>query len=249
MEATMVQSATTERPSQRGFVGIVFLAIALIVIVVGAIAAMNRGSGRGTANESDQATASIIIKQGADLKNAYARMLVDPGIQASLITFDSTDTTGLFSQTYKLTPRPLPPAGSLLQSYAGTQYTYNRKVILPSIGSTQRYDFTATLGGLRPEICMAINRQLYHDDVSADPATSSAPLSAWSNTSSETAIDDSGNVAANYVARPEGCITTSDGKYVYYKVLAEDGALTSELAAAQSASQSFDPSANANITG
>ena len=64
---------------QIGFVGIVFLAIALIGIVVAAIAAMSRETPANSAREKIKMDSLVIMKQGADFKLAMDKMILAGG--------------------------------------------------------------------------------------------------------------------------------------------------------------------------
>lgn len=208
---------------QKGFVGIVFLAIALIGIVIAAIAFMSRSSAGNVASESDKTNASIIIKQAADFKTGVDRM-VATGIAPSSITFDQTVGTGIFDPTpgaqYAINTSP--PTSAFVPSSSTPGYTYNVWIKLPGIGDPTREDFIVTAGGERGltlSVCKQINKLLYNDPISQMPARSTANIGDWTDGAS---VDDNGSAAANYQGRPEGCIDAGDGNYVYYKALVEN---------------------------
>lgn len=234
----MISLPTRTHEKSSGFVGVVFLAIALIGVVIAALAAMSRGNPSGVGAEANSSTASIVIKQGSDLKNAFAQLLVDPGLRPQDITFDMNASTGLFSPGFKVAAIPLPPPTALTTSGAGTLFAYNRRVFIPGLGSDLRYDFVAVLGNVRLDVCQAINRNLYSDALTAPPAVSGSTQADWTDTATQPTVDDTTKTATNYVGRPEGCVASSDGKYMYYKVLGEDAAITTEVDSASGGASS-----------
>jgi hypothetical protein len=209
---------------QSGFAGAIFLAIALISIVIAALAYMSRGYTTGVTEQSATINGDVIIKQGVDLKDGYDLMQVRTGIAPIDITFDATSTpavvggiaTGLFNPTAgaQYTVRPLPPASAT----TSTAYTYNRNIQLPGIGSGAA-SYVATLGNINELTCRAINHNLYNDAPNLAPAVSSGAMTDWTGT---TAVNDSAmTTTLNYNLRPEGCVRAGAG-FVYYKVLAEN---------------------------
>ena len=208
-----------------GFVGVVFLAIALIGIVIAAIAAMSRSSSSGTSSETLKANVSVLLKQSSDIKSGFDRMVVD-GIVADpyAITINNNATTGLFStangRAYSVShipPRVLGP--SVLINAAG--FNYNATLRLPGIGAANVSDYVITTQIKDLAACQMINKILYGDQLSATPAVSSDSKSMWATRYGT--FNDSSNVSVNYASRPEGCVKTSDGvaEYVYYKAMIE----------------------------
>lgn len=200
-----------------GFAGVVFLVIALIAVVMAAIAIMSRGSSSGLPDQNGKAYASVLLKQAADLRGGFDRMLID-NKTASLITFDSAANTGLFDPTgdvvYAL--QQTPPAGLMV---SGTPaFNYHKLVKLPGIGITANDDYAFVVGDISSVACQQINKTLYSDATTLAPGTSTGSLSDWTTGA---AIDDSG-ATTRYVDRPEGCVVTSDAKYVYYKAAFEN---------------------------
>jgi hypothetical protein len=206
--------------AQQGFVGIVFLAIALIGIVIAAIAAMSRSSSSGAADQSVRTNVAVLLKQASDFKNGFDRMIIS-GVPASSVTFDTTAGSGLFDPTpgaqYSVNHKA---PGALFMPSATVSYYYSTFIQVPDIGSPAAPDAVVTAGPITLLACQSINKILYNDLITGSPATSSGSLSAW--TSLPSAIDDSTSSAVNYSGRPEGCVATSDGSYVYYKVLMEN---------------------------
>lgn len=206
---------------QKGFVGVVFLVIALIGIVIAAIAGMSRSANSGATGEAMKANVTVVLKQTADFKTGFDQMVAAGVVPPVQITFDKTVGTGLFDPALRFAILNSPPA-QLVASGAAT-YTYNNQVRLPGIGFTGSSDYVVTLGNVTLPGCQQINKLLYDDAVPTVPATSTGSLAQW--TTAPAAIADNAGAqaaATNYNGRPEGCVLTSDGLYVYYKALAEN---------------------------
>jgi hypothetical protein len=206
---------------QRGIVGLVLVAITLIGAVIAAFAMMGRNSATGVADQTSKTNVSIMMKQAADYRAGFDRMLVN-GAAASTITFNNTVGTGLFDPTpgaqYAILQNP--PAGIVASGTTPT-FTYTQLVNLPGIGASATADYVATVGHVTLPNCQQLNKLLWGDASTLTPATSAGSLAAWTTTPA--AVDDSAQTATtNYNGRPEGCIKTSDGNYVYYKALAEN---------------------------
>lgn len=215
-----MKKAFKSNKKQSGFVGPLFVAILLIAVVMGAMGKMSRNSTSGVSDQGAKTNASVLLKQGSDFKAGFDRLLTTGTVTASQITFDTNTTTGLFNPAPGAQYAVLhtPPAGAVM---SGTPaFSYNNKIKLPNIGSSSVADGVVTATNISLAVCQQVNNTLYNDSLTATPASSAGTSEAW-NTS--TAIDDSTVTVAvpNYYGRPEGCIKTTDDKYVYYKALAE----------------------------
>jgi hypothetical protein len=131
---------------QRGIVGLVLVAITLIGAVIAAFAMMGRNSATGVADQTSKTNVSIMMKQAADYRAGFDRMLVN-GAAASTITFNNTVGTGLFDPTpgaqYAILQNP--PAGIVASGTTPT-FTYTQLVNLPGIGASATADYVATVG-------------------------------------------------------------------------------------------------------
>jgi hypothetical protein len=208
------------KKKQSGFVGPLFVAILLIAVVMGAMAKMSRNSTTGVTDQGAKTNAAVLMKQSSDFKAGFDRLLTTGTVTATQITFDTNATTGLFNPTPGAQYAVLhtPPAGV---AQSGTPaYTYNPNIKLPSIGSNSAADGVVVVGNISLAVCNQINTQLYNDAATNTPATSTGSSASWTGTA---AIDDSGLTTNGnfYNGRPEGCVKTSDGQYVYYKALNE----------------------------
>lgn len=205
--------------SNKGFVGIVFLAVALIVIVIGAIATMSRNSTSRTSSEQIKTNVSVILKQTSDFKAGYDRKIIN-GSSADSITFNSAVGTGLFDPTpgAQYSVQHTPPSAVANFMGSGVPYTYAKLIQLPGIGSAST-DFVVTVSVI-PEACRMINNILYKDPLTLAPALSTGEMNGWGG--GPTTVNDSANVQANYLGRPEGCVQITGGNYMYYKVMSEN---------------------------
>lgn len=212
------------RSQNKGFVGVVFLAIALIGIVVAAIASMSRESASGTSRESAKMQVSVLLKQASDIKNGFDRMVIDGRVaRPHDITIDTNATTGLFSTAQgpaysvaHIPPRQLGP--DVLINAAG--FNYNIGVKLPGIGGMVGTDYMITTQIKELSTCQIINKLLYGDSITALPAVSGSNKAMWAAKWGTFADADT---SINYYNRAEGCVRVSGPEeYAYYKVLFED---------------------------
>ena len=74
----MLVNARSRNKSTNGFVGVVFLAVALIGIVVAAIATMNRGPTNSTSHEAVKVAALTLINAGMRMKDELTPLLANP---------------------------------------------------------------------------------------------------------------------------------------------------------------------------
>lgn len=206
------------RSAQRGFAGVVYLVIGLIAIVMAAFAYISRSASTSSEDHAVSGSVPVMLKQAADFKSAFDHMMV-AGATANAITFDDTPGTGMFdaAQGARFAVRHIPPPTVLTAGSTAT-FTYSKQIRLPAIGGSGD-DYVVTVAYLTLRACQTVNRQLYGDAASAAPASSTGSVAGWRGLS---AVDDSGSAATNYSARPEGCVATADGHYVYYKALYEN---------------------------
>lgn len=201
------------KAKQGGFVGVIFLAIALIAIVMVAIAYMSRSSTSGVSDQGAKTNASVLLKQSADFKSGFDRLLVSGTVTPTQVTWDTTPVTGLFDPAAGYAILQTPPAAA--QS-TPQPYTYSKLVTLAGVG-TGAADNVLTLGNLTLAVCQQINKALFNDLVAAAPPATTATTAQW--TTAPSAIADG---TGGKSGRSEGCVGTSDGGYVYYKAMNEN---------------------------
>lgn len=218
----MIALKKPSKKHQFGVIGVVFLAVALIGVVIAAVSTMNRDASRNDATQGANLKASVLIKQAADIRQAFDRKLVD-GISVSSIRLDTTGN-GIYytGQGRPYAVRQYPPKEYIVADaplHVGNDWNYFVFARLPAVG-TFSFDYVISVGALKPEICRSINRLLYNDPPLQEPAQSNViALRWWSGGPSS--VEDWSVTAANYSGRPEGCVRSSDGFYVYYKTMAE----------------------------
>ena len=195
---------------QKGFIGYIIVGIALIAIVMAAIAYMGRSSTSGVSTQGAKTNASVILKQGADMKTGYDRLVVNGTVTPAQITFDTTTGTGLFDPAGGFATLQNAPAGALTTA---TAYTYTKLDTLLGVGTTAA-DYVLTLGNLTQPVCQQINQVLYN--TTAIP-TVTATLAQLTTTPAAVADGTGANSGRN-----EGCVVTSDTSYVYYKAMSEN---------------------------
>lgn len=201
------------KAKQGGFVGVIFLAIALIAIVMGAIAYMSRSSTSGVNDQGAKTNASVILKQAADFKAGYDRLLVSGTVTPAQVTWDAVAVTGLFEPAAGYAIQQTAPAAA--QSITGP-YTYSKLVKLNGVGTTAD-DYVLTLGSITLAVCQQLNKIMFNDLPTTTPGPSSATLAQWT-TATSTIADGTGA----HAGRSEGCVSTSDANYVYYKAMNEN---------------------------
>ena len=197
---------------QGGFVGVVFMVIALIAVAMVAFAYMSRSNTSGVSSQSAKANASTILKQAADFRTGYDRLMISGTATASTITFDTTTNTGLFDPAQGYATLVSAPAAALT---AQTPYTYTKLDTLLGVG-TVAADNVLTLGNVTIGVCQQINASLWGDAATATPPAVTATLAQL--TSAPAAVADG---TGGKSGRNEGCVGTTDSAYVYYKAMAE----------------------------
>lgn len=201
---------------QGGFIGVIFVAIALLAIVMVALGLMSRSSNGSTSEQSAKTNASILLKQTSDFKIGFDTLVLK--IAPSAVTFDTAANTGLFdpSANAKYAVKHIAPSSA---QTASTSYSLHALVSLPGIGAAGNSpDVVAVLPNVTAAVCKQIHKALYNDDTGTF-ATSAGSLADW--TGGVAAINDSASVSAVYLNHFEGCVAASGSELIYYKALAE----------------------------
>ena len=212
---------------QRGFIQAVLLfGIALMTAVLGGFALANRSPSSQTDVEQAKVNASVVLKQASDLRDGVSRYSSDFGASSVLATMDFslTSQVGLFDPAARYaSPQVMPrsafpgtaaiPIVTPVAGKAG-HWHLNKKTPANAVGSATE-DPMAILPDLRQDVCARINYLLYGD--LAIPAGTGA-LSAWQNNTGDGGISGVSQLSG----WAEGCVATSDAKYVYFKVIQEN---------------------------
>lgn len=181
-----------------GFVGAVFLAIALIAIVVASIAAMSRQPQGNAASQKTKSEASVVLKQGADFKLAIDKMLINGASMTTLSDNPSGSGSITKFSAYPDTTLEL----SMIVPSANVYYPGAGNYIYVKNTRVGKKLMTLQLLMSKLEHCQMINNLLYGDAISKAPALESS--------------------SATELSRPEGCLDYGGGMYLYYKDIVEN---------------------------
>ncbi len=196
---------------QRGMgATMILFTIALIVLVGAALAYASRGNPSAINTQTAKVQSAVILKQGADYRDAYNRYTFD-GLSQANLTFDTT-STGLFFPTTQYGNYQAPPAQAM-NGAAVAQWLFSKTVAVFGIGVTATADTVAYIPDVSLNVCKEINNQLYGTTV----VPTSTTLTLATMTAGATPID----TAANAAGRPTGCFATTDTKYIVFTTLGE----------------------------
>lgn len=216
---------------EQGFIqAILLFGIALMAAILGGFALANRSPTSQTDTEQAKVNASVALKQGSDLQTGVLRFGNDFGSSAITDTMDFSSTTnqGLFDPAARYASPQVMPASAFASSnpidhpiaapsaYQAGHWYLNKATAASAIG-TAAVDPMAVLPDLRSDVCARIDTMLY--GASAIPVSTGA-LSDWANAT--TPADGGISAKAAVAGWAEGCVQTSDGKYVYFKVVQEN---------------------------
>lgn len=221
---------------QAGFIQAALLfGIALMTAILGGFALANRSPTSQTDDEQAKVNASVVLKQGSDLRDGIARFASDNGASAvqSLTTLDFSAATGigLFDAAARYASPQLMPTSAFVGAQApivpstasGSNHAGHWYLNQTSHGNgigTGAIDPLVLLPNLQLKVCERINRLLYGS--TAIP-TSGGSLSNWTGTGDGDPGNSGGNTtAASGFGWPEGCVKTSGTEYVYFKVVQEN---------------------------
>lgn len=204
--------------AQKGFMNaLIMFGIALIVAMMAAWAIANRGSNGSAATEQVKMTSSVILKQATDLKDGFSRAMAN-NVSPSQISFDATSGTGIFDPTKGYVSPQVTP----IKAYAGVTpatfvWTYNKNIKVMNIGASGNADYVITLADVSVDICNRINNVIYNTNMDGPPPVGIGTLADYTLGA---AIDMSATAAVD--SKPDLCLTTTDGKYIYYKVVVDN---------------------------
>ena len=219
--------ATLGKQKQAGFIQAALLfGIALMTAVLGGFALANRSPTSQTDTEQAKVNASVILKQASDLRDGVARFASDFGASSVVGTLDfsSTASQGLFDPAARYASPQIMPTTAFA---AGEDVTikpptatsaghwYINKVTPGNALGSATVDPMVILPGLRQDVCGRVNTLLYGAPTIPAAGTD---LSVWTTATVDGAISGVAGVAG----WPEGCISTSDSKYVYFKAIQEN---------------------------
>jgi len=206
----MISKFTCRNKAQLGFVGVVFLAIALIGIIIAGIAVMSRGSSSSTSTEANKMLAAQVIKKIDDLKNIqiiHEHDLMQDESDEGIERF----TALFFSTAIDERAFDLPEEGSYLPVIVG-QGRHHR---FPGISYTDGVESLAVVVPyVKRDVCLQINSLLHKDSLSLEPASSNLSYKNLSGTSDVEKVS-----IANFNNRSDNCVfSEQDKNYVYYSI-------------------------------
>ena len=219
-----------QRPAQLGFIQAALLfGIALMTAVLGGFALANRSPTSQTDVEQAKVNASVILKQASDLRDGVARYSSDFGSSSvsSTMTFAATGPAGLFDPAARYaSPQVMPSAAFDVASVATADdikapaalvaghWYLNRATPANGLGNQATEDPMVVLPYLLPEVCRRVNTLLYGNNT-VPSATGTA--ANWIG-DADGGISGVGAVAG----WAEGCVQTSDSRFVYFKTIQEN---------------------------
>lgn len=219
---------------QAGFIQAALLfGIALMTAILGGFALANRSPSSQTDSEQAKVNASVILKQASDLRDGAQRFATDNGSDAIASTLNFTDdaSSGLFEVAARYASPQIMPTSAFVTAVAPTNvlpsavvstdatqhaghWFLNKGTAGNGLG-TAAADPMVVLPGLRQEVCERINRLLY--------GSSTVPTATGAMAGFTVMASDGGISGVTAVAGwPEGCVITSDSRYVYFKVIQEN---------------------------
>lgn len=218
-----------KKSTQSGFIQAALLfGIALMTAVLGGFALANRSPTSQTDVEQAKVNASVILKQASDLRDGVARYSSDFGSSAvtTEMTFDATTEDGLFNPAARYASPQIMPTSTFDIAIGPTvddiktpgpivagHWYLNRNTAGSGLASTAE-DPMVVLPGIRSDVCGRVNTLLY--------GSNAIPVGLGAYTAWTTNVDGGISAVATAAGWPEGCIQTSDSRYVYFKTIQEN---------------------------
>lgn len=222
--------AGLRKQKQSGFIQAALLfGIALMTAVLGGFALANRSPTSQTDVEQAKVNASVILKQASDLRDGVARYSSDFGSSAVLtMDFSNSSGQGLFDPAARYASPQIMPTSAFAAgadtsikppSAPSAGHWYINKATAGKLLATTEEDPMVFLPDLREDVCGRVNTLLYGSNIV--PSASNA-LSDWLAGTDGGISAISTAAPADASGWPEGCIETSDNKFVYFKVVQEN---------------------------
>jgi hypothetical protein len=222
--------AGLRKQKQSGFIQAALLfGIALMTAVLGGFALANRSPTSQTDVEQAKVNASVILKQASDLRDGVARYSSDFGSSAVLtMDFSNTSGQGLFDPSARYASPQIMPTSAFAAgadtsikppSAPSAGHWYVNKATAGKLLATTDEDPMVILPDLREDVCGRVNTLLYGSNIV--PSATNA-LSDWLAGTDGGISAISTAAPADASGWPEGCIETSDNKFVYFKVVQEN---------------------------
>lgn len=186
------QPSFPSRSSQRGMlIPILLAALVLMGIVVALYTQSDKGTNDTSVKDKARADATLIVKQGADLKEGSMHLAQDFDLSTMIFAAaDGAGTHALFDPAKGIMSAPVPPTRALV-SGSGS-FAYDQTLVITGMGSGAA-NFSAVLAGVTQAVCQQINHIVWNDASNATVPTT--------------------------LTRDEGCYSPGAGTYNYYKVI------------------------------
>lgn len=215
---------TTKPNRQQGFIQAALLfGIALMTAILGGFALANRSPTSQTDVEQAKVNASVILKQGSDLRDGVGRYASDFGASAVLNTmnFSNTAAVGLFDPAARYASPQVMPSSTFVgaktieaPSAAAAGHWHLNKATPGNALGTGAADPMVALVDIREDVCGRVNTLLY--------GSNTIPVAANATTTWTGGTDAGISGVAGAAGWPEGCVETSDGDFVYFKAVQEN---------------------------
>jgi hypothetical protein len=211
---------------------------ALAIIMFGTLAFFLAGQGINSgfgSTYSNTSKVSGLLASAGYIKTGFDAVTLGGTLPAS-VTFDTTDTTGVFNPTTGgAVPQSVDPTlidSTLLAANNIYGYWIYRKNALTisgvgvGVGVAATADYTMMVAGLKQGICQQINNTLHGISLITAPPTIAiadiALVGALAGPPTAAAPTNAGNAQAVTSTWMNGCYTTADSHYVYiYTLLAQ----------------------------
>ena len=219
----------THKAAQTGFIQAALLfGIALMTAVLGGFALANRSPTSQTDVEQAKVNSSVILKQASDLRDGVSRYSSDFGSSSvtSDMTFAATGDTGLFNPASRYASPQIMPTSVFDTALGATvddiktpaalvagHWYLNRNTPGNGLASSSA-DPMVVLPGLRSDVCGRVNTLLYG---AATIPVSTAAYADWIGN-----VDGGISGVTAAAGWPEGCVRTSDARFVYFKAVQEN---------------------------
>lgn len=215
---------------QAGFIQAALLfGIALMTAVLGGFALANRSPTSQTDIEQAKVNASVILKQASDLRDGVARYSSDFGSSAVLtMDFSNTAEQGLFDPSARYASPQIMPTSAFATgadttikppTASSAGHWYINKATAGKLLATAKEDPMVILPDLREDVCGRVNTLLYGSTIIPSASNALADWLAGTNGGISAISSDAPADASGW---PEGCIETSDNKFVYFKTVQEN---------------------------
>jgi hypothetical protein len=167
----MKQPRFPSKSKQGGFLlPMIMFAVALLLVVVGVVAATNKGGPTNSDPEKARMYAASIVQMGGNLRDAALRYGEDRNINS--MTFATTASVGLYDPAIGIAVQSDVPAGATAAGSADVPFTLDKTNIVVTGLGTAAAEMAMTAPSLGSVVCQQINRIVNGDAIDAAIPTS-----------------------------------------------------------------------------